>query len=142
MPTTTTAPSTTLRPALGRALAAAALGLLLAPAAFAAADAKGEEFFTAKVWPIIDTSCTGCHGEKKQKAKLRLDSREGWLKGGEDGKIVVPGDPDKSDVMTAIKREAKDEDQNMPPKKDKALSKEQVAIIGEWIKMGMPWPKK
>ncbi len=122
----------------GLALAAAGL---LAPSA-SAADPKGDEFFTTKVWPIIDNSCTGCHGEKKQKAKLRLDSRAGWLKGGEDGKIVVEGAPEKSDVITAIKYEAKDSDQNMPPKKDKRLSADQVQILSDWVKMGMPWPDK
>lgn len=119
--------------------------LLLIPTFFVAAGslnaAVDEAFFKAKVWPIIETSCTGCHGEKKQKGKLRLDSKEAWLKGWEDGKIVEPGHPEKSEVMTAIKREMKDADQNMPPKKDKALSAEQVAIIAEWIKGGMPWGK-
>ena len=119
--------------------------LLLIPTLFVTAGslnaAVDEAFFKAKVWPIIETSCTGCHGEKKQKGKLRLDSKEAWLKGWEDGKIVEPGHPEKSEVMTAIKREMKDADQNMPPKKDKALSAEQVAIIEEWIKGGMPWGK-
>ena len=80
------------------------------------------------------------HGTEKQKAKLRLDSREGWLKGGEDGKIVVPGDPDHSDVVLAIKYQAKDEDDNMPPKKKTRLTADQVDIIVQWIKAGMPWP--
>ncbi len=121
------------------------LPLLLIPTFFVAAGtlnaAVDEAFFKAKVWPIIETSCTGCHGEKKQKGKLRLDSKEAWLKGWEDGKIVEPGNPEKSEVITAIKRQMKDTDQNMPPKKDKALSPEQVAIIEEWIKGGMPWGK-
>lgn len=120
--------------------------LLLIPTFFVAAAgsldaAVDEAFFKAKVWPILENSCTGCHGEKKQKGKLRLDSKEAWLKGWEDGAIVEPGKPEKSLVMTAIKWEMKDADQNMPPKKDKKLSAEQVAIIEEWIKGGMPWGK-
>jgi mono/diheme cytochrome c family protein len=125
-----------------RLLALPALTLALAPAMHAAEDAKADAHFKDKVWPIIETSCVGCHGEKKQKGKLRLDSKEAWLKGGEDGKIVVPGDPAKSDVITAIKWEEKDTDKNMPPKKDKKLSAEQVAVIEEWVKAGMPWPEK
>src|SRR5258708_14592267 len=61
--------ATTIRPSILRALAVAGLGLLLATSASAAVDAKGSEFFTDKVWPIIDGSCTSCHGVKKQKAK-------------------------------------------------------------------------
>ncbi|HEX3132314.1 MAG TPA: c-type cytochrome domain-containing protein [Planctomycetota bacterium] len=119
--------------------AALLLGAFVAPSLSAAA-AEGPDF-KAKVWPIIDASCTGCHGEKKQKGKLRLDTKKGWLKGGGDGKIVEKGHPEKSNVMEAIKWESKDEDKNMPPKKDKKLSAEQVKIIEEWIKAGMPWPK-
>lgn len=121
------------------------ISLLLIPTFFLAAGsldaAVDEAYFKAKVWPIIENSCTSCHGEKKQKGKLRLDSREAWLKGGENGKILEEGHPEKSSVIAAIKWEAKDEDQNMPPKKDKKLSAEQVAIISEWIKAGMPWAK-
>ena len=117
--------------------AAFLFGSMIAP--ISAADPADD--FKAKVWPIIEGSCTGCHGEKKQKGKLRLDTREGWLKGGGDGKIVEEGHPEKSVVITSVKWESKDEDKNMPPKKDKKLSAEQVAILEAWIKAGMPWGK-
>jgi mono/diheme cytochrome c family protein len=116
--------------------AAFLFGSMIAP--ISAADPA--DVFKSKVWPIIEGSCTGCHGEKKQKGKLRLDTREGWLKGGE-GKIVEEGHPEKSSVITSVKWESKDEDKNMPPKKDKKLSAEQVSILEQWIKAGMPWGK-
>ena len=116
--------------------AAFLFGSMIAPVS--AADPA--DVFKSKVWPIIEGSCTGCHGEKKQKGKLRLDTREGWLKGGE-GKIVEEGHPEKSSVITSVKWESKDEDKNMPPKKDKKLSAEQVSILEQWIKAGMPWGK-
>lgn len=119
--------------------AALLLGAFVAPS-LTAADAAAANF-KEKVWPIIEKSCVDCHGEKKQKGKLRLDTREGWMKGGGDGKIVEEGHPEKSGVMESIKWEAKDEDKNMPPKKEKKLSAEQVKIIEEWIKAGLPWPK-
>ena len=121
--------------------AALLLGAFIAPS-LSAADA-GEAAFKEKVWPIIEKSCTGCHGAEKQKGKLRLDTKEAWLKGGENGKMVEPGKPEKSDVVKMIKWAHEDPDYNMPPKKkDKntQLSAEQVAIIEEWIKAGMPWP--
>jgi len=122
--------------------AALLLGAFAAPS-LTAADA-GEANFKAKVWPIIEKSCTGCHGAEKQKGKLRLDSKEAWLKGGENGKMVEPGKPEKSDVVKMIKHEHEDPDFYMPPpKKEKVtkLSADQVKIIEEWIKEGMPWGK-
>jgi mono/diheme cytochrome c family protein len=114
------------------------IGACATPALHAADDAA---FFTDSVWPIIQQSCVDCHGEKKQKSKLRLDSREGWLKGGSHGVSVVEGDPSKSDVIKMISRTHEDADYHMPPKKDKALTPEQVKIIEEWIKKGLPWGK-
>src|SRR5271170_1027376 len=127
------------RHSLIRMLAPAVVAAVLTPAMLCA-DAAADQVFLTKVWPIIDKNCTSCHGTDKQKAKLRLDSKDGWLKGGEDGKIVVPGDPDHSDVVLAIKYQAKDEDDNMPPKKKTRLTADQVDIIVQWIKAGMPWP--
>jgi mono/diheme cytochrome c family protein len=124
-----------------RACAPAVAAVFLVPATLSA-DAASDAFFTTKVWPIIDKNCTSCHGADKQKAKLRLDSRDGWIKGGEDGKILVEGDPDKSDVILAIKYMAKDDDQNMPPKKKTRLTPDQVAILSDWIKQKLPWPDK
>ncbi len=115
--------------------AALLLGAFVAPSLTAADDTF------AKAWPIIEKSCVGCHGAEKQKGKLRLDSKEAWLKGGENGKMVEPGAPEKSDVVKMIKWEHSDPDYNMPPKKDKKLSAEQVGIIEAWIKAGMPWSK-
>ena len=117
---------------------ASAAALLLG--AFAAPSLTAADETFAKAWPIIEKSCVDCHGEKKQKGKLRLDTKEAWLKGGENGKIVEPGKPEKSSVVKAIKWEADDPDMNMPTKKEKKLSAEQVKIIEEWIKAGMPWP--
>jgi len=103
--------------------AALLLGAFAAPS-LTAADA-GEANFKAKVWPI-------------------RDSKEAWLKGGENGKMVEPGKPEKSDVVKMIKHEHEDPDFYMPPpKKEKVtkLSADQVKIIEEWIKEGMPWGK-
>ncbi len=114
------------------------LGAFVAPA-LTAADAPN---FKETVWPIIDTACVKCHGAEKQKGKLRLDSKEAWLKGGENGKMVEPGAPENSDVMKMISYTYKDSDYHMPPPKkgkETKLSAEQIAVIEAWIKAGMPW---
>jgi hypothetical protein len=64
--------------------------------------------------PIFEASCFRCHGAQKPKAKLRLDSLEGALKGGEDGKVVVPGNSKKSLLVAAVARV--NDDVAMPPK--------------------------
>jgi hypothetical protein len=89
----------------------------------------------------------GCHGEEKQKGKLRLDTREGLIKGGLDDdkvvKVVEPGDPAKSLIIEAI--EYKNEDIQMPPPKKKVnrkLSDEQIKDMKEWVKLGAPYGDK
>ena len=71
--------------------------------------------FEKDIKPIFEASCTGCHGEKKQKGDIRLDSLEAVLKGGEDGKIVVPGKSKESVLVVAVA--GIDEDSAMPPKR-------------------------
>ncbi len=84
---------------------------------------------------ILDKSCIKCHGEQKQKAKLRLDSLTAALKGGEDGKVIEAGNSAKSMTVQAVARLGTDS--AMPPKGGgPALSKEQVGLIRAWIDQG------
>src|SRR5205814_6472261 len=50
-------------------------------------------FYDARVAPIFDQKCTGCHNPEKKKGKLRLDTFENVMRGGKDGIVVKPGDP-------------------------------------------------
>src|ERR1043166_2738726 len=47
--------------------------------------------YAKDIKPIFEKSCIKCHGEEKQKGKLRLDSVAAVLKGGEDGQVIQPG---------------------------------------------------
>ncbi len=79
------------------------------------APAKQEGVTYAKdIRPLFEASCLRCHGPEKPKGRLRLDSREGVLKGGEDGKVVVPGQSAKSKLVIAVAR--LDPETAMPPK--------------------------
>ncbi|MEY4378799.1 MAG: hypothetical protein RLZ85_680, partial [Verrucomicrobiota bacterium] len=60
------------------------------------------EFFEKEVRPVLADNCYKCHGPKKQKSGLRLDSRELILKGGEVGPVVVIGKPEASRLILAI----------------------------------------
>src|SRR5687767_5278204 len=63
--------------------------------------AQDTTFFETKIRPLLAANCFACHGEKAM-AGLRVDSREGLLKGGETGPAVVPGDPDRSTMLKAV----------------------------------------
>src|SRR4026209_1733103 len=54
--------------------------------------AAGKYEFAKDIKPIFEKSCIKCHGPEKQKGKLRLDSLAAVLKGGQDGKVILPGD--------------------------------------------------
>src|SRR5439155_11379383 len=53
-------------------------------------------FFESKIRPLFAEACSKCHGAKKQRAGLRLDSRAAILQGGDSGPALVPGHPEKS----------------------------------------------
>src|SRR5262245_29373486 len=62
-----------------------------------------EDFFETKIRPILATECFSCHTDS-QLGRLRLDSRETMLRGGKSGPAIVPGDPDKSLLLTAVRQ--------------------------------------
>lgn len=103
-----------------------------------AADKK-DVTYAGEIKPIFDQSCVKCHGVQKPKGHLRMDSLEGVLKGGEDGKVVVPGNSAQSMLIHNIAHVG-DPDQYMPPPKNKAgigpLTKEQIGLIRAWIDQG------
>lgn len=96
-------------------------------------------FFETKVRPILVKNCYECHSAEARKSKggLVLDTREGWQKGGEDGKVIVPGNPDKSMLIKAIRYT--DDDLQMPP--DEKMRPEDIAVLTQWVRMGAPDPR-
>jgi|GraSoiStandDraft_4_1057263.scaffolds.fasta_scaffold556070_2 hypothetical protein len=103
------------------------------------ASTKQGVTYAADIKPILEKSCIKCHGSEKQKGKLRLDSLEAALKGGQDGKVVEPGNSADSMLVHNIAHIG-DEDDFMPPpdNKDKIppLTKEQIGLIRAWIDQG------
>ncbi|HEV7868327.1 MAG TPA: DUF1549 domain-containing protein [Chthoniobacteraceae bacterium] len=96
------------------------------------------EFFESKVRPLLVERCLDCHSaEKKVKGGLRLDTREGWAKGGDSGPAIVPGDPGKSMLVTAVRYT--DRDLQMPEKNK--LPDAEIAILEKWVQMGAPDPR-
>src|SRR5258705_8913479 len=79
-------------------------------------SAEGVEFFEKNIRPVLAERCYRCHSADAEKIKggLVLDTREGLLKGGDNGVVIVPGKPEKSRLITAIAYH--DEEIRMPPK--------------------------
>lgn len=103
-----------------------------------AADKRGVSY-ASDIKPVLDKSCVKCHGAEKPKGHLRLDSLEGALKGGEDGKVIEPGNSARS-VLVINVAHAGDPDNYMPPPKNKAgigpLTRDEVSLIRAWIDQG------
>jgi len=109
--------------------------------AFAASPTGDQiEFFEGKIRPVLVDHCYSCHSDKAEKVKggLKLDTAEATLKGGTSGQVIVPGDPDASLLIKAVRYG--DEDLQMPPK-DKKLPVEQIADLEAWVNMGAPDPR-
>jgi len=98
------------------------------------------QFFENKIRPVLSQNCYKCHSLNSEKVKggLLLDSREATLRGGDNGPAVVPGHPDKSLLIQAVRYT--DADLQMPPKGEK-LSEQQIADLEDWVKMGAPDPR-
>ena len=116
-----------------------AIFALLGSAAFAAAEEPraGIDYFEREVRPILVDTCQKCHGEKKQEGELRLDSRAALVKGGSIGPAIMPGMPEKSLLIAAVRHEG---DVQMPPKAK--LPEAQIAALAHWVKIGAPWPEE
>src|SRR5690606_5260515 len=86
---------------------------------------------------IMAHNCYQCHSENKQKGELVLENKRGVFKGGKSGEIIVPGNPEKSEMYRRITL-SPDDDEVMP-KKGKVLKKNEIALIKLWIKKGAHW---
>ena len=101
-------------------------------------SAEQTEFFEKQIRPILANRCYECHSvEKKTKGGLALDTAASTLKGGDTGPALVPGDPEKSLLIDAVRY--KNHDLQMPPKRQ--LSAEEVKALEDWVKMGAPDPR-
>ncbi|MEO6740273.1 MAG: PSD1 and planctomycete cytochrome C domain-containing protein [Chthoniobacteraceae bacterium] len=112
-------------------------GMILGTAS-RAAEADGTAYFESRIRPLLVKRCYECHGEKKQKGGLRLDSKAGWQKGGDSGAVIVPGDPEASLLIKAVRYA--DKDLQMPPKRQ--LVPEEISVLEHWVKIGAPDPRE
>jgi mono/diheme cytochrome c family protein/YHS domain-containing protein len=122
-----------MRPNLVALLIAASVSAQTPPAASAPVD------FEKQIAPILLARCIDCHGPKEQKGDLRLDAKAHvFAAGEEDGWTIVPKKPDDSELLRRLGLAPDDEE--IMPAKGEPLSKEQQALVRQWIDEGAAWP--
>ena len=96
------------------------------------------EFFEKEIHPLLKQKCYTCHSHESGKAKggLVLDSRVGWNKGGGSGPALVPGKPDESLLIKAVRYD----EYQMPPQGK--LTDSEIALLEKWVAIGAPDPRQ
>lgn len=93
--------------------------------------------FAGVIAPVFHDKCVMCHGPEKSKAKMRLDSYAGVLRGSENGAVVKPGNADQSPMIKRISLPAASDD-HMPPSGKPQLTASEIALLKWWINAGAP----
>lgn len=120
---------------LGLAVTALAVNAEIDPKKLPPAATKTGLTFDKDIKPLFEKSCFKCHGEEKQKAKLRVDSLAAIKKGSENGPVFEAGKSEKAILVHSIS--GLDPDIMMPPEdKGDPLTKEQVGLVRAWIDQG------
>ena len=102
------------------------------------ADRASVEEFEKVVRPILVSHCYECHSGSQSKGGLRLDTRQGMMKGGDSGPAIVIGDLEHSLIIQAVRYG--NSELQMPPKK--RLSIAEVKSLEKWVAMGAPDPRE
>lgn len=99
-----------------------------------------DEFFRTKIEPLLKSRCYECHSHEAGSASggLMLDSKSGWTAGGDTGPAAVPGKPDESLLITAVRYD--DFVVQMPP--EGKLSDDEIALLTEWVRRGAVDPRE
>jgi hypothetical protein len=112
-------------------------------AAYASFDggltSEAELRLIGEVRTILAHNCYKCHSGAKIEGDLRLDSKEFVFKGGESGQVILPGNPQKSELIRRINLPQHHKD--VMPSKGDPLSKEEISLLTLWIEKGAPWPE-
>ena len=125
-----------------RVIAVCWVGLMVFTNAPADAEEPAYEpatFFRTLILPILEARCFECHSEKdgSYDGGLALDTKAGWIEGGDHGPAVVPFDLKKSPLIRSVKSD--DPAILMPP--DGMISREEIALLSTWVLLGAPDPR-
>lgn len=104
------------------------------------AKVEDAEVFTDVIQPVLRSKCQSCHRPGKTKGELNLVSYETMLKGGENGPVVISGDPENSELIRRVTLPS-DHDDFMPAEGKKPLTEEEIQVLIWWINNGKADPK-
>ncbi len=93
-------------------------------------------FFESKIRPVLVDKCYACHGPTAKMGGLRVNSVAALLKGGQSGPAIIPGEPNQSLLVVALRQTTL---LKMP--QGGKLKPNEVADIEAWVQMGAPWPE-
>lgn len=99
-------------------------------------DRAALALFENDVRPLLVEYCITCHGPRKSEAGLRLDQRATILKGGDTGPAMIPGKPEASLLIQALRHT---DGLEMPP--EQKLDANKIAAVVRWIESGAVWPE-
>jgi Planctomycete cytochrome C len=111
--------------------------LIALPALTANRPDREERFFDQRVAPILTKRCLSCHNQELKNGGVSFLDRDSLLQGGARGPAVVPGNPEKSFLLDALRH---DGEIQMPP--GPSLPPKEIAILTEWIRRGAVWGTK
>ncbi len=102
--------------------------------------AEDSDFFKQRVQPLLERRCYECHSHRAKELQggLALDSRSGWVKGGDSGTAIVPGMPEASRLIKAVRRTSKD--LLMPP--NEKLKDDEIEVLVDWVRRGAVDPRE
>src|SRR4051812_14612830 len=109
------------------------IGLEARQAPAPAPPTTSADYFETRVRPVLAANCYDCHTDERM-GGLRVDSRESLLKGGRSGPAIVPGDPEQSLLIAAVRQTGK---LKMP--KGGQLTPEEITALVDWVKAGAVW---
>ena len=98
-------------------------------------QAAPNSFYSVRIAPLFDEHCTGCHGPKRQKAKLRLDSYANVVRGGKHGAVIKAGNLQDSELFARLILPASNA-RAMPPDSKPPLAADEVTVVRLWIAAG------
>lgn len=108
-------------------------------ATFASTLSPDQEIqLVTNVRSILAHNCYKCHSGAKTEGKLRLDEKEFVFAGGENGPVIIPGNPGQSELIRRISLSKNHKE--VMPEKGKLLSKEEIQLLTFWLEKGAPWP--
>ena len=97
-------------------------------------------FYTARVQPILQGNCYRCHAGLNHRGGLRMDTPVALLRGGKDGPVLIPGNPEQSLLVKLIRHQGPASDPMPMPPKSK-LSDADIATIEQWVRAGAAMPR-